>query len=264
MSFIYDVALSFAGEDREYVDKVANALRDLRVSVFYDKFEEVNLWGKDLYGYLSDIYFKKCKYTVIFISEHYSKKLWTNHERKNAQARAFNESGEYILPARFDDSDVPGLLPTIGYIDLRMKAPYEFAGIIKQKVMEPDNSFLKLIDYFPKDSQRIRTEEVKNIFLKFNNPIDRDTQVYIKNYYIQANSICQWNTCGWIEFAEGDTLLKWHVHEQLLSDSYCYGPLEFDYPRFEIQIGSKDSDWKVKDVHGNEFPYYMIPVKIIE
>lgn len=31
MSFKYDVALSFAGEDREYVDKVANLLRDLRV-----------------------------------------------------------------------------------------------------------------------------------------------------------------------------------------------------------------------------------------
>lgn len=37
------IALSFAGEDREYVDQVANLLRDSGVKVFYDKFEEANL-----------------------------------------------------------------------------------------------------------------------------------------------------------------------------------------------------------------------------
>jgi hypothetical protein len=33
----YDVALSFAGEDRDYVDKVAKMLHALGVRVFYDK-----------------------------------------------------------------------------------------------------------------------------------------------------------------------------------------------------------------------------------
>ena len=36
----YDVALSFAGEDREYVDRVAAALVRSGVSVFYDHYEE--------------------------------------------------------------------------------------------------------------------------------------------------------------------------------------------------------------------------------
>ncbi len=36
----YDVALSFAGEDRDYVDKVAKRLQEKGVKVFYDKFEE--------------------------------------------------------------------------------------------------------------------------------------------------------------------------------------------------------------------------------
>jgi hypothetical protein len=51
-SFEFDIALSFAGEDRAYVDQVASILRDEGVSIFYDKFEEVNLWGKNLYDYL--------------------------------------------------------------------------------------------------------------------------------------------------------------------------------------------------------------------
>ena len=52
----FDIALSFAGENRDYVDQIANLLRDSGVKVFYDLFEEANLWGKNLYDYLSDIY----------------------------------------------------------------------------------------------------------------------------------------------------------------------------------------------------------------
>jgi len=97
----YDIALSFAGEDRDYVDDVANILRSKGVSVFYDKFEEANLWGKNLYDYLSDIYANKAYYTIMFISESYCNKLWTNHERVAMQSRAFQENQEYILPAKY-------------------------------------------------------------------------------------------------------------------------------------------------------------------
>ncbi len=53
------------------------------------------------------------------LSDHYAKKLWTRHELKQAQARAFREKQEYILPIRLDDTEVPGITETIGYIDLR-------------------------------------------------------------------------------------------------------------------------------------------------
>lgn len=46
----YDVALSFAGEDRKYVEAVAVELKKLGIQVFYDKFETTDLWGKDLYS----------------------------------------------------------------------------------------------------------------------------------------------------------------------------------------------------------------------
>ena len=57
----FDIALPFAGENREYVDRVANLLRDSGVKVFYDLFEESNLWGKNLYDYLSEIYMNKAR-----------------------------------------------------------------------------------------------------------------------------------------------------------------------------------------------------------
>jgi hypothetical protein len=71
---MHHVALSFAGEDRDFVEKVATQLRSDGVNVFYDKYEEVDLWGKDLYVHLKDVYEKSALFTVMFISEHY----WTS------------------------------------------------------------------------------------------------------------------------------------------------------------------------------------------
>lgn len=131
----FDIALSFAGEDREYVDKVATILKSRGVSVFYDKYEEANLWGKNLYDYLTDIYSNKAFYSIMFISQYYKEKMWTNHERQAMQSRAFQENQEYILPARFDDTEIPGLLSTIGYISLSEKSPEEFCGIVFKKLL---------------------------------------------------------------------------------------------------------------------------------
>ncbi len=52
----YDIVLSFAGEDRNYVEKVAEHLDQHGVVVFYDKYEEVTLWGKDLAEHFESIY----------------------------------------------------------------------------------------------------------------------------------------------------------------------------------------------------------------
>ena len=137
--FKYHVCLSFAGEDRRYVHEVAKQLRLFNLSVFYDGFEENKLWGKDLATHLDQIYRKESKYCVIFASEYYVKKLWTNLERKSALARAFGDRGnEYILPAHFDNTEIPGIPPTIGYISLKNLSAIELANKIKAKVLSED------------------------------------------------------------------------------------------------------------------------------
>jgi hypothetical protein len=136
----YELALSFAGEDREYVDQVATLLHQKNIKVFYDLFEEEKLWGKNLYDYLTDIYQNKALYTIMFISQYYAKKLWANHERQAMQSRAFQENSEYILPARFDNTELPGVLPTIGFIDLNKKSPSEFVEIIEKKLVNNGRS----------------------------------------------------------------------------------------------------------------------------
>ena len=142
--FEYDVCLSFAGEDRPYVKETADHLKNRGIRVFYDEYERVELWGKDLYSHLADVYQNAARYCVLFASKNYADKLWTNHERKNAQARAFSENREYILPVRFDDTELPGLPKTIGHINLRNTKPLELAELIEQKI-----GLRQHINFFP-------------------------------------------------------------------------------------------------------------------
>jgi len=133
-SYIYEIVLSFAGEDRDYVEKVADFLKEHQVKLFYDKYEEVTLWGKDLSELLDKIYRGSARYCIIFISKSYADKIWTNHERKSALARALEEKEEYILPARFDDTELPGIRPTLGYINLKNITPEKFGELILTKL----------------------------------------------------------------------------------------------------------------------------------
>jgi hypothetical protein len=131
----YHVALSFAGEDRKYVEQVASCLAQQGVKVFYDKFEEATLWGKNLYTHLRNVYEKKALFTVMFVSKAYKENVWPNHERESAQARAFESNREYILPAFFDKSvRVPGMLKTTGWISLLDRTPEELAKLIIEKL----------------------------------------------------------------------------------------------------------------------------------
>ena len=69
----------------------------------------------------------------MFISQHYVRKAWPQFERQHAQARALAEKREYILPIRLDDAEVPGLSPTIGYLDARGLSPLAVAKTLYQK-----------------------------------------------------------------------------------------------------------------------------------
>ena len=132
--FEYDVGLSFAGERREYVSQVANQLKFHGIRVFFDDYEQEALWGKDLYAYLSEIYHHMCRFCVIFVSKDYAAKVWPTRELQSAQARALEEKQEYILPARFDDTRIPGLLDTVHYIDLRQTSPSDLSDLIVKKL----------------------------------------------------------------------------------------------------------------------------------
>ncbi|MBL1215619.1 MAG: TIR domain-containing protein [Ignavibacteriae bacterium] len=181
-SFEYDIAISFAGEDREHAQQLSQLLTNRSVKVFYDEFEQSKLWGKNLYDYLSEIYSKQSEYCVMFLSKHYAAKAWTTIERQSAQERAFRESKEYILPIKIDDTEIPGIPSTVGYIDLREKTIEEIANLILvklgKKTITADTKYTEDEIFIPKFKREFSQRE-RDVFLK-------DTYNTIKEYFKNA------------------------------------------------------------------------------
>ena len=134
----WQIALSFAGEDRQVAERLAMGFKEEGISVFYDKFEKYNLIGKDLYQYLFDVYSKHSEYCVILISQSYVSKSWTMHELKAMQSAALLRKQEYILPVRLDGTEIPGLPPQIGYLDFRRESVDSVVDIISKKVKDEE------------------------------------------------------------------------------------------------------------------------------
>ncbi len=132
----WDVALSFAGAQRDYVGQVAQALEARGVRCFYDADQQVRLWGTHLAEELPRIYAQESAAVVVFVSADYAGRDWTRLERRAAFSRAVAEAGVYVLPARFDDSELPGLLPDVVTVDLRRYTPEQFAGLVADKLAD--------------------------------------------------------------------------------------------------------------------------------
>ncbi|HEY9081478.1 TIR domain-containing protein [Magnetovibrio sp.] len=134
----FDVSLSFAGEDRKYVNEVAQQLVDLGFSVFYDKYFEIELIGLELVSTLRDIYGQRSRYSAVFISDHYLHKRWT--ERVEWEAildKSTLTSRSFIIPIKLDESWLPGLPSSYGYIDACQLPPESVARKISQKLGTP-------------------------------------------------------------------------------------------------------------------------------
>ena len=130
----YQVALSFAGEQRPYVEEVAKHLQQRSVAVFYDEFERVNLWGRSGTEAFHEAFAHQSACVVMFISREYVEKSWPSHERRSTLSRMVHEQDGFVLPVRFDKSDVFGLPSDLLYLWANDHSPAEIAVMISEKL----------------------------------------------------------------------------------------------------------------------------------
>lgn len=130
----YDIAFSFAGEDREFVESVALSLLRRGVRVFYDEFERGNLLGEDLAVYLDTIYRKSAHYVAVFVSTAYRDKPWTKHEFRSSLAGQVFGRADYLLPVFLEPLDLHGLAPTVGRLDVGDDSPEAVGAVLFSKL----------------------------------------------------------------------------------------------------------------------------------
>jgi len=131
----FDVALSFAGTERQLARALANIVVEAGYRVFYDEDYPAQLWGEDLAEYFESIYRLRSRYCVIFKSKQYLERAWTIHERKSAVARMLDERGRaYILPIQVDEVKLPGIPPTIAHLSLSQFSIEQIGAMLIEKI----------------------------------------------------------------------------------------------------------------------------------
>lgn len=114
----WDLAVSFAGEDRSTVLEFVKRLEEKGIFPFYDFNQQAQLWGVDLQKKLADIYANDALYMVIFISSKYPEKDWTRFEFEIGKSAESKRPEAYILPIIIEDVPIVGLANTLGKVFL--------------------------------------------------------------------------------------------------------------------------------------------------
>jgi hypothetical protein len=104
--FDFEIALSFAGENRELAKFIAESLELLDVPVFYDEMFEANFLGKTWSAQFKAIFGEKSKLVVCILDKHHAEKIWPTFEREHFAPRVPDES---VIPIFLDDTKFVGI-----------------------------------------------------------------------------------------------------------------------------------------------------------
>ncbi len=132
----FDVALSFPGERRTFVEQVAFGLRAANVRVFYDRFYEAELAQPDLDVILQGIYRNSSDLVAVFLCEKYAAKEWCGLEWRAVRSLIKSRLGATIMLLRFDEAEIPGLFSFDGYVDLIGRTPGDVVEIIRCRLAD--------------------------------------------------------------------------------------------------------------------------------
>ena len=138
----YRVAISFAGPQREFAEAVALGLRNHGIRVFYDRFEQHVLWGRNLHDVLATVYNRSCRYCIMILTSDYVARMWTNFERQHLIDRlAKDHAGDFLLPVRLDgfDAAIEGLPAGIGFLSAESKHPQTVVEMFVKKIGAPSS-----------------------------------------------------------------------------------------------------------------------------
>ena len=138
----FRVALSFPGERRPFVEAVARRLAE-RVGkdrVFYDADYQAELARPDLDTYLQAIYRDESELIAVFLDADYECKEWCGLEWRVLRDLIKRRQGLLVMPFRFDDTEIPGLLSIDGYVEVADRSPEEVAELIVARLAINDRA----------------------------------------------------------------------------------------------------------------------------
>ncbi|MDQ2844052.1 MAG: TIR domain-containing protein [Acidobacteriota bacterium] len=118
--FRFQIALSFPGEFRDRVLRVAEALAVIvgQDRVLYDQWHRAEFARPNLDVYLPKLYHEQSCLLVFFLCGQYVQKEWCGLEWRAGRDLHKKGEDERLMFLRLDDADVPGLYSIDGYLDI--------------------------------------------------------------------------------------------------------------------------------------------------
>lgn len=137
MDHQFDVALSFPGEARSYVEQVAQHLERLLGPdrYFYDRNYTAQLARPSLDTFLQAIYRDRSRMVIVFAGGDYQLKDWCGIEFRAVREIINAREHDRVMFVRMDDGEVEGIFGHDGYVDARDYDPAEIAGFIEERVV---------------------------------------------------------------------------------------------------------------------------------
>ncbi|TXI49188.1 MAG: tetratricopeptide repeat protein [Lysobacter sp.] len=132
----FRIALSFAGEKRDFVKEVADLLAERfgQEKILYDKYHEAEFARYNLGIYLPKLYGEQSDLIVPILCPDYDTKRWTGWEWIHIYGLLTKANGHRVMPCRFGYANADGLSPASGFIELDHKTPDEFVALILQRL----------------------------------------------------------------------------------------------------------------------------------
>ncbi len=135
---IYDLAVSFADEQRPYVECVVRACEAHGLRVFYDRNKTVDFWGRNFIREFRAVYGgTQARHFVPFLSNDYLTKPYPMDEFNVAILQALKRGDDdYILPIMVGPVQIPAdlLSPAIGFLRAEDHSAEDLAEIIVERV----------------------------------------------------------------------------------------------------------------------------------
>ncbi len=131
----FAVALSFPGECRGYVERIAIRLRSElgEAHLFYDDDFKAQLARADQDNLLQNVYLRQSALIVVFLSSEYTTSEWCGLEWRAIRDIVKRKETARVMFIRFDDGVVDGALSIDGFIDARTHNPEQISRLIVQR-----------------------------------------------------------------------------------------------------------------------------------
>ncbi|PZR26441.1 MAG: hypothetical protein DI535_14315 [Citrobacter freundii] len=140
--FKYDLAFSFAEEDRSVAEAIASAFKARKLTNYYLYTEqESRQWGKDLFQITLDVY-RNSRFVLMICSKDFIRGYWSGIEQR-AMMSAIRRIEGRILPLRTDETKLTDLPESIVY-QRWYNDPETIARFIASRVREDKAKARKL------------------------------------------------------------------------------------------------------------------------